>query len=328
MNKKLVASVSVVALLIVGFFVYQNVTAVKSKEVNLSAQQEKITEYANPKALITAEALKELLDENKEDVVVIGTMESKEAIPDSFVVWRPDYSGTEAFDYDGMANTKEEMEKLLSDFGVKEDTTIVTYAGNDQHDSARVFWQLKMLGHDDVRMLDGGMPVWLGAGYETAEPAKIGDRETTDYKAPDYNPDAFNASLELVTKAVDNDDYIIIDTRGEDEETGSDTKKGAFGPGKIKGAKWLQYSAATTEEGTFKSKEELEEIYKEYTDSGKQLIPYCQSGVRSAYTWFVLTQILGYEDALNYDGSWIEWSYQAYEKGNQDIIDRTENGEF
>ncbi len=328
MNKKLVAGVSVAVLLIAGFFVYKSVTSVKSQEVDLSVQQEKINDYANPEALITAEELKAMLDEDKKDVVVIGTMESKEAIPGSFVVWRPDYSGTDEYEYGGMANPKEVMEKLLGDFGVKEDTTVVTYAGNDQHDSARLFWQLKMLGHEDVRMLDGGMPVWLGAGYETAEPAQIGDREKTDYKAPDYNPEGYTASLEMVKEAVDSDDYLIIDTRGEDEETGSDTKKGAFGPGKIKGAKWLEYTAATSDEGTFKSKEELEEIYKEFTDSEKHLIPYCQSGVRSAYTWFVLTQILGYEDVLNYDGSWIEWSYEAYEQGNQDIIDRTENGEF
>lgn len=329
MNKKLIVSLSIIAMFLIGFIVYQSITGIEVREVNLSEQQLKINEYANPDSLITAEALKELLADESKDVVVIGTMkEADKAIPGSYVVWRPDYSGTKAFDYGGMANTKEEMETLLSNFGVKEDTTIVTYAANDQHDSARLFWQLKLLGHKDVRLLDGGINVWIGLGYETTEPMAIGDRPKTEYKAPNYDPQKFNASIDVVANAIDNTDYVIIDTRAEDEEKGAKTLNGAFGPGKIKGSVWIEYSKATKENGTFKPLEELEALYKNEIASNKEIIAYCQSGVRSAYTWFVFTQILGYEEVLNYDGSWIEWSYNAYELKNEEIIAQTENGDF
>ncbi len=324
-----ISGFSALAVAIIGIFVYFSLTGIDAQEVDLSVQQEKINEYANPDVFITAEALNELMEDEAEDVVVIGTMDERGgAIPGSFEVWRPDYSGTDAYPYGGMANSKEELEALLRSFGVTEDTTLVTYAANDQHDSARLFWQFKMLGHEDVRLLDGGINVWIGAGFETGDALALGDRPETDYEAPDFNEEAFNASLDTVISAVDNNDFLVLDTRGQDEEDGSTTLSGAEGPGKIKGAMFLEYSDATAEDGTIKSVDELEEIYADVIDGDETVISYCQSGVRSAYTWLVLTHALGYEDALNYDGSWIEWSYEAYVDANQDVIDRTENGDF
>ncbi|WP_185806990.1 sulfurtransferase [Bacillus salinus] len=330
MNKKAMISIATVLVLaIAGFFVYKSMTAVKVADVNLTEQQQKISEYKHPESIITPEELNALLVDGKEDIVVIGTMKSADQVIDgSYVVWRDNYSGTDAFPYGGMINTKEELEAMLSEFGVNQDTTIVTYAANDQHDSARLFWTFKVLGHENVRLLDGGMNAWLGAGFEAGAVAKAGDRPATEYKAADYNVAKYDASLDMVKQAVGNDDYIILDTRSESEETGADTKKGAFGPGKIKGATFLEYKIATKENGTFKTKAELEEIYKDVLSSDKEVIAYCQSGVRSAYTWFVLTQILGYEDVLNYDGSWIEWSYYGYDQKDASVKDLTENGKF
>ncbi|WP_102347827.1 sulfurtransferase [Bacillus sp. Marseille-P3661] len=330
MNKKVISSLTIVVALVIGFFVYQNITAVKVQEVNVSAQQSKINEYAHPESFITPEELKAMQEDENQDVVAIGVLKSKdEAIPGSFVLWRPDYQESKEVPYGGVAAPKEDMEKLLSDFGVKEDTTIVTYAANDQHDATRLLWQLKVLGHEDVRLLDGGLNVWIGAGYETAAAAEVGDRPKTDYVATNFNEEALNADLEEVVEAVENtEDYYLLDTRSESEETGSDTKQGAFGPGKIEGSDWIEYSQATAEDGTLKSKAELEELYADVLKSDKEIICYCQSGVRSAYTWFVLTQAIGYDKVQNYDGSWIEWSYNAYEKQDPAVAEHTENGKF
>ncbi|OIJ17439.1 hypothetical protein BKP37_02760 [Anaerobacillus alkalilacustris] len=327
MNKKTkIISLSLVVIAVLGIFIYQYMTRIEVREVDFSVQEAKISEYANPNAFVTAEQLKTMLDDTSKDVVVIGTMDARGgAIPGSFQVWRPDYSGTDVYAFGGMANTKEEMERLFSQLGITPETTIVTYAANDQHDSARVFWQAKMLGHEDVRLLDGGINVWIGAGYETGDPLNIGDRPETNYEAPDFNEAGFNATLDVVAGAVNNDDYIILDTRSESEEDGSRTLSGAFGPGKIKGSLFIEYSKATTEEGTIKPRAELEELYADVLASEKTAISYCQSGVRSAYTWLILTEVLGYEDALNYDGSWIEWSYEVYENENDEIIQLTEN---
>ncbi|WP_066175765.1 sulfurtransferase [Bacillus marinisedimentorum] len=330
MNKQVAASLIALAVFVIGFFTYDYFTGIKAQEVNVSAQQEKINEYSNPESFITPEQLKKLQEDASKDVVVIGAMKSKDkAIPGSFVLWRDDYQGSEGHEYGGMASPKEKMEDMLSSFGVTKNTTIVTYAANDQHDSARLFWQLKMLGHKDVRFLDGGINVWIGEGYETAEAAQPGDRPKTEYKAPDFNEEAFNADVDEVASAVENnDEFYLLDTRSESEESGSDTKKGAYGPGKIKGSTWVEYSQATSEEGTLKSKEELEDLYGEIIESNKEVISYCQSGVRSAYTWLVLTQALGYERVQNYDGSWIEWSYNSYEQGDEGIKSKVENGKF
>ncbi|MCE7792666.1 hypothetical protein K8O68_09590 [Salipaludibacillus sp. CUR1] len=330
MSKKMkFGSFGALAVLLVGVIVYFSVTGIDAQEVDMSAQQEKISEYANPEVFVTAHELKDLMEDESQDVVVIGTMDERGgAIPGSFEVWRPDYSGTEDYPYGGMANTKEEMEDMLSSFGVQEDTTIVTYAANDQHDSARVFWQLKMMGHEDVRFLDGGINVWIGEGFETGDAMEPGDRPETEYTAPDFNEEAFNASLDTMIEAADSDDYLVLDTRALDEEEGSTTLSGAYGPGKIQDSLFIEYSEATAEDGTIKPLNELEELYGDVTANDQTVISYCQSGVRSAYTWLVLTHAMGYDNAKNYDGSWIEWSYHAYEEGNQDVIDRTENGDF
>lgn len=328
MSKKWkITGFSTAAVAIIAVIVYFSVTGIEAQEVDMDEQQEKISEYANPEVFMTANELKDLM-ETDEDVVVIGTMSERGgAIPGSFEIWRPDYSGTDLYPYDGMANEKEEIEALLGSFGVTPETTIVTYAANAQHDSARVFWQLKMLGHDDVRFLDGGINAWIGQGFDTGNPLSIGDREATNYEAPDYNEAAFNASLDDVIGAVDGEG-MLIDTRGGDEEDGSTTLQGAFGPGKIADATFINWTEAVAEDGTAVSLSELESIYGELVESGETLIPYCQSGVRSSYTWLLLTYGLGYDDALNYDGSWIEWSYEAYEMNNADVIERTENGDF
>lgn len=328
MSKKwMITGFSTLAVAIIAVIVYFSVTGIEAQEVDMDEQQQKIAEYANPEVFMTASELKDLM-ESDEDVVVIGTMDERGgAIPGSFEVWRPDYSGTDLYPYDGMANEKEEVEALLGSFGVTPETTIVTYAANAQHDSARVFWQLKMLGHDDVRFLDGGINAWIGQGFDTGNAMEPGDREVTEYEAPDYNEAAFNAGLDDVIGAVDGEG-ILIDTRAGEEEDGSTTLAGAFGPGKIAGAEFINWTEAVAEDGTTVSLSELEALYGDMVESGETLIPYCQSGVRSSYTWLLLTEALGYDDVLNYDGSWIEWSYEAYELDNADVIERTENGDF
>ncbi|SES07930.1 thiosulfate/3-mercaptopyruvate sulfurtransferase [Salisediminibacterium halotolerans] len=322
-----ISGLSAAGLALVGGAVYFSMTGIDAEEVDMNAQEEKISEYANPDAFVSPRQLQDMMDSD-EDVVVIGTMDERGgAIPGSFEVWRPDYSGTDAYEYDGMANSKEEVEELMSSFGVTEDTTVVTYAANAQHDSARLFWQLEMLGHEDVRFLDGGINAWKGAGFDTGDPLEAGDVEETNYAAPDFNEEGFNADLDHMLAAAA-DDSVIIDTRDPEEEEGSTTVTGAFGPGKIAGAEYINWTEAVAEDGTAVTADELEDLYGTYTDSGETIIPYCQSGVRSSYTWLLLTHGMGYDNALNYDGSWIEWSYQAYEQGDENVINLTENGDF
>ena len=319
-NKKGIIIIIAVLVLFSGFYGFKSVFGVHKVEVDKSAQAMKIQEYANPESFITPFQLKTLIDE-KADVIVIGTLDPKKAddpIEGSFTMWRPDYSAKEgAYNYGGMSNTTEEMENILSSYGATKDSTIVVYASNVHHDAARLWWQIKSLGHDDVRYLDGGLNAWVGAGYPTGNANP--EVKATNYKAPNPTKDIL-ATFDEVVNAIGTD-TVLIDARAEDEENGAITKSGAFGPGKIEGATWINWVDAVNEDTTLKSLEELKEIYGDF--EGKEIIAYCQSGVRSAYTFLVLSEALGYDNVKNYDGSWIEWSYEKYSEGNE--LAKTEN---
>ena len=321
--KKAVISLCIAAVVIGGgYYAYKTIFGVQSVQVDESALNDKISEYAHPESFITPQGLKTLMDDESSDVIVIGALNPSKGnspIEGSFSMWRGDYSAPEGtYDFDGMRNETEEMEDILSSYGATADSTIVVYAANEQHDAARLWWQVKLLGHEDVRYLDGGLNAWVGAGYPTgnANPSV----EATEYVAPNPSFDTL-ANLEDVVAAL-NSETVIIDTRTEAEEKGETTSSGAFGPGKIAGSTWIEWTEAQNEDTTLKSVADLKEVYGEF--EGKDIITYCQSGVRSAHTLFVLTQALGYENIKNYDGSWIEWSYEYYEKNNPETL--VENG--
>lgn len=315
MNKKIVALIAVVVIALGGFIGYRSFVGADAIIVDDSAQGQKISEYAHPESFITPMQLKDLMDNGK-DVIVIGALDPAKGdapIAGSFTMWRDDYSAAEGvYPYGGMRNTQAEMEALLSSFGATPESTIVVYAANSHHDSARLWWQVKLLGHEDVRYLDGGLNAWLGAGYPVggAAPAVT----ATEYKAPAPSL-ALVASIEDVVAALENG--TVIDTRSADEEAGKTTTKGAFGPGKIGDALFIEWKKSVGEDTTLLPIADLKALYSSVEDNN--VIAYCQSGVRSAHTLFVLTQALGYENVKNYDGSWIEWSYEFYENGNKNL---------
>lgn len=323
MNRKIV--VSIVAVVVVAGLVVGGVSFFGSQKVvvDTSAQAQKIEEYANPDAFITPYQLNEMMNDDGADVVVIGSLNpSKLAAPisGSFTFWRPDYSAAEsAYPFGGMSNTDAEMEALLSNTGTTRRSMVVVYASGSHHDATRLWWQIKQLGHDDVRLLDGGLNAWAGAGYPTGDANPT--VEPSGYEAPRMASFA-DADLEMVESAIGNDDWVIIDTRSTDEHTGASVKGGAFGPGTIPSSVHINWTNASNEDSTLKTRAELEAIYGDAID-GKSVIAFCQSGVRSAHTTFVVMNVLGVEDVYNYDGSWIEWSYAHYEQnGSVDV----ENG--
>ena len=311
--KKKTLAVAVLAAAAVGAMpIYRTIMGVEAVSVDASEQIQKIAEYANADAFITPEALQQLT-ESEQNVVMIGALNPVRAdrpISGSFSVWRPDYSATgDSYPFGGMRPEKEEMEAMLSSFGATQESTIVVYAANDHHDAARLYWQIKMLGHEDVRYLDGGLNAWVGAGLPTgnANPTVT----ATSYTAPEYNK-AQLATFETVVNAINDPEWVIIDTRGLSEHDGSLTLSDAFGPGAIPESHFLEWTEALNKDTTLKSAEELKAIYGDLIE-GKKVISYCQSGVRSAHTTMVLKEVLGAEEVFNYDGSWVEWSHAYYE---------------
>lgn len=283
-------------------------------EKELQKQEDKYSQYANQDLIISAKTAKDMIDKGG-NIAVIDIRKSTEYalghISSAMNIWRPDYESTN-YPFEGMRAEKEKVEQLLGSLGIDNETMILLYDGKGDYDAARFWWILDMYGHDKVALIDGGIDGWKAAGLETttAKP----EITAKEYKFESNVDENKLATLEDVKAAFDDPNVIVLDTRSIDEFTGKDLKSGSFRKGRIPQSIWIEYKEAiNTGEGadmTFKSVEELKKLYEgKGITKDKTIIPYCQSAVRSAHTTFVLTQLLGYENVKNYDGSWIEWSY-------------------
>jgi thiosulfate/3-mercaptopyruvate sulfurtransferase len=203
------------------------------------------------------------------------------------------------------------LEKLLSDSGISNDTTILLYGDNNNWFAAYAFWQLKYHGHKDVRLINGGRKKWLEEKRQlTKDPANV---TPTTYKsaATDESVRAFKE--EVLTIVDGRRPGQLVDVRSVDEFSGKiiappGMTETAQRAGHIPKAANIPWAQAANEDGTFKSFDDLQKLYQAKGITGKdEVIAYCRIGERSSHTWFVLKYLLGYENVRNYDGSWTEW---------------------
>jgi thiosulfate/3-mercaptopyruvate sulfurtransferase len=206
---------------------------------------------------------------------------------------------------------KATLEKLLGESGISNNTTVILYGDNNNWFAAYAFWQLKYYGHKDVRLINGGRKKWLEEKRPlTTEPAKVA-RATYRVSGTD---ESIRARKEEVFALLEGKRRgQLVDVRSVDEFTGkilappglSETAQRA---GHIPGAANIPWAQAANEDGTFKSFDALASLYQSKGITGTdEVIAYCRIGERSSHTWFVLKYLLGYENVLNYDGSWTEW---------------------
>ena len=205
---------------------------------------------------------------------------------------------------------KAKFETLLGDSGIGNDTTVILYGDNNNWFAAWAFWQLKVYGHKDVRLMDGGRKKWIAEGRELT--TDVPHVTPTSYKAKD--PDlAIRAFLPEVMKASSERTAQLVDVRSPQEYSGEILAPPGLPEtcqrgGHIPGAKSIPWGKACNENGTFKNVEELRTLYGSAGITGeKPVIAYCRIGERSSHTWFVLTYLLGFTNVKNYDGSWTEW---------------------
>jgi thiosulfate/3-mercaptopyruvate sulfurtransferase len=207
--------------------------------------------------------------------------------------------------------SKDEMEKLLGESGVDNNTTIVLYGDNNNWFAAWAFWQIKYYGHADVKLMNGGRVKWEAEDrpLTTDVPGYAAKKYTA--KAPDESVRAYR---DYVLEAIKSGSVALVDVRSPDEFSGkllappNMPQEGSQRGGHIPGAANIPWGTAVAADGTFKSADELRQIYGgKGIDGSKETIAYCRIGERSSHTWFVLTQLLGHENVRNYDGSWTEW---------------------
>lgn len=269
--------------------------------------------YAHPESLISAKKLKDVKDQEN---VVVFDFRSKTKyhtghIPGAVQIYRSDEENSD-HKFGGMRATPEQMEEMLQTKGVNNGDTIVIYDDRGDYDGARMWWILTMYGYDKVKLLDGGIVRWKALDYDTNLTGPDVKQGNFEFDKAKINKEKWLAKVEDVKQAIDEQETLILDTRTREEYTGEKTYTDRAG--RIPGATWIEWKEAVNggkSKGprTFKTAQELKEIYqaKGVTDS-KEIIPYCQSAVRSSHSTFVLTQLLGYDEVRNYDESWIGWS--------------------
>jgi thiosulfate/3-mercaptopyruvate sulfurtransferase len=206
--------------------------------------------------------------------------------------------------------SREDFSALLQAGGIGPDTTIVLYGDNNNWFAAWAYWQLKLYGHRDVRILNGGRKYWLDQGLPLTVDAP--DHAPTDYQLPE--PDfALRAYRDDILPRLGDEGLALVDVRSPAEFNGEiiappGMAETAQRPGHIPGAASVPWAQTVREDGTFKSADELAALYEaKGVTPDKDVIAYCRIGERSSHTWFVLHELLGYKRVRNYDGSWTEW---------------------
>ncbi|MFH7322557.1 sulfurtransferase [Aeromicrobium sp. JJY06] len=260
-------------------------------------------------ALVTADWVEDHL--NDDGVVLIEVDEDVEAydkghIPGAIKLdWKKDLQDGVRHDF----VSKERLEQLLSEKGVSNDDTVVFYGGNNNWFAAYAYWYLTYYGHQNLRLLDGGRKKWELDSRELTD--EVPSRAATTYTAQEPNED-IRAYRDEVVEAIGTKN--LIDVRSPDEFAGRLLapahlpQEAAQIGGHIPTAGNVPWSKAANDDGTFRKDEELQSLYADAgLDQGKDTIAYCRIGERSSHTWFVLSEILGYSNVKNYDGSWSEY---------------------
>jgi thiosulfate/3-mercaptopyruvate sulfurtransferase len=202
------------------------------------------------------------------------------------------------------------LEALLSKTGIDNKTAIVLYGDNNNWFACWAFWQLKIYGHDDVRIMDGGRKKWLAESRDLSTDRPTFPASTYKTKAPDVS---LRAYLPEVQQAMKSKSAALVDVRSPQEFTGEILAPPGLPEtcqrgGHIPGAKNIPWGKNCNDDGTFKNFDDLKALYAAQGVSGDgPVIAYCRIGERSSLTWFAMKYLLGFQNVKNYDGSWTEW---------------------
>ena len=272
---------------------------------------EAFAQYAHPERLVSTQWVAEhagepgvVVVESDEDVLLYETGHVPGAVK---VDWHTELNDPVTRDYvDG-----ERFAQLMSAKGIGREDTVVVYGDKSNWWAAYALWVFTLFGHQDVRLMDGGRDKWIAEGRELS--TERPEVTPADYPVVEREDAPIRAYREDVLAALGT--TPLIDVRSPQEYTGERThmpdypQEGTLRGGHVPTAASVPWARAAAEDGTFKSRAELEAIYRDEVglQPGDDVIAYCRIGERSSHTWFVLTHLLGYENVRNYDGSWTEW---------------------
>ena len=266
--------------------------------------------YSSTEKLVSAEWLEEninnvkIIDVRKKEDYDFGHIPGAVRLTPNEVFQWEDSNGVK-----GMLPSSDHIAIALSSVGINEDDTVIFYDGNSNLWASRGLWALEVYGHKDSRLLDGSWNYWSENSFPTtSESVSV---EKSDYKFSGNINSSLIAGFEEILEAVGDPSKIVCDTRSPDEYIGKDVR--ADRGGHIPGSENVNWVNAVDESGRFLSAQNLQTIYESKgIKTDKAVYTLCQTAVRATHTWFVLQELLGYDDVKVYDGSWIEW-------GNSDL---------
>jgi len=269
-----------------------------------------MADYAHPEVLVSTQWVAEHLNDPKVRLVEVDvdtTAYDQGHIPGA-IGWNWQTQLQDQLRRDLISKT--EFEKLLGASGISNDSTVVVYGDNNNWFATWSLWQFKYYGHGDLRVMNGGRKKWIEEKRPLTTDKPQAKPATYKAKDPDWGIRAKRQEVfDLLGKASHN----LVDVRSPDEFTGKiiappGLPETAQRAGHIPGAKNIPWSKAVNEDGTFKTVDELEQLYQGAgIDPAKPTVAYCRIGERSSHTWFVLHYLLGWPKVRNYDGSWTEW---------------------
>ena len=269
-------------------------------------------QYAHPEMLVSTDWLDEhrndpglVVVESDEDVLLYETGHIPGAVK---VDWHTELNDQLIRDY----RDPESFAQLMSDKGISRGDTLVFYGDNFNWWAAYALWVFSLFGHEEVRLLDGGRQKWVSEGR--AMTTDVDAREPTRYPVVDRVDAPIRAFRDDVFEHLEARSPLI-DVRSPEEYSGellhmpAYPQEGALRGGHIPGAASVPWKTAANDDGTFRSRDELEAIYESRAglSAADDVITYCRIGERSSHTWFALTHLLGFPTVRNYDGSWTEW---------------------
>ncbi len=278
--------------------------------------------YANPEVLVGTEWVAGHLDdpavrilESDEDVLLYDTGHVPGALK---VDWHMDLNDERIRDY----VSAPEFARLMSRLGIAKDTSVVFYGDKSNWWACYAYWVFRLFGHERLRVMNGGRKKWLDEKRPLTR--EVPTYPTTQYRVADAHPE-IRAFREDVLKHIGNPDprkanvevpksQTLIDVRSPGEYSGEllhmadYPQEGALRGGHIPGAVNIPWSQAANDDGTFKTADELRELFESRAITrDRDVITYCRIGERSSLTWFVLHELMEYKRVRNYDGSWTEW---------------------
>ena len=270
-----------------------------------------MSDYANPDVLVTTDWLEDHLDD--------GSIRLIEVDEDTSAYEKGHIRGAVGWDWSSDLHTevgrdyvsRDELSRLLSEAGVGADTTVILYGGNNNWFAAYAYWILKLRGVENVKLLNGGRKKWELESRELAQ--DVPSHAPTDVTISGAERPEIRALRDEVISKVGSG-VGLVDVRSPEEFRGEKLapdhlpQEQSQVPGHIAGASNIPWAKAANDDGTFKSADELRELYEdEGITADREVIAYCRIGERSSHTWFALQELLGYPNVKNYDGSWTEY---------------------